>query len=88
MQKHPVCYYYKCPTTEVEMKFTMESSFGWGVSFPKGIKEYRKLLEANIDIPWPILSAEEQAVVDASYENLHKMIREEDDEQFQGNPKQ
>lgn len=80
MKTNMVQYYYKDPETGVEMKFTMESSYGWGVSFPKGFGEYEKLLEADIDIPWPELSAEEQAVVNENYKNLHRMIREEDDE--------
>ena len=73
MQKHPVRYYYKCPITNVEMNFTNEGSFGWEVSFPKGVKEYRRLLEADIDIPWPTLSEAEKAVVDENYKKLYKM---------------
>jgi len=80
MQKNPVRYYYKCPITLVEMNFTNESGFGWGVSFPKGIKEYQKLLEADIKVPWPVLSTEQQLVVDENYKKLHKMMEEGDEQ--------
>lgn len=82
MQKNPVCYYYKCPKTKIEMNFTFRQDWGWGVAFPfldvHGAMDYGGL--PDIEIPWPTLSAEEQAVVDENYENLHRMIREEDDE--------
>lgn len=80
MKASPVHYYYKCPTTGVEMNFSKRVEFGWGVSFPKGIKEYQKLLEADIKVPWPALSAEEQAVVDENYKQLHEMMGRDEDE--------
>lgn len=82
MQKHPVHYYHKDPETGVEMNFTFREDWGWAVSFPfldvHGAMDYGGL--PDIEIPWPKMSEEEQAVVDENYENLHRMIREEDDD--------
>ena len=80
MKSNIVKYYYKCPTTGVEMNFTLSGGYGWGISFPLGIDGHRKLRDANIEIPWPELSAEEQAVVNENYEKLYRIL-EEDDEQ-------
>lgn len=77
MKTNIVHYYYKCPTTGVEMDFTLTNDYGWAVGFPLGIEGDRKLRDADIEIPWPELSAEEQAVVDESYEKLYRMLEEE-----------
>lgn len=79
MKSNIIKYYYKGPTTGVEMNFTLSSSYGWGISFPLGVDGHRKLRDANIEIPWPTLSAEEQAVVDDNYEKLYKILEEDDD---------
>lgn len=78
LQKHPVHYYYKDPETGVEMNFSKYSDWGWTISFPHTKAEDAFFFEGKI--PWPELSTEEQAVVDENYKNLHRMIREEDDE--------
>lgn len=80
MQKNPVCYYYKDPETGVEMNFSNNSGFGWGVSFPNA--ETKEEISAALhfkNIPWPVLSAEQQAVVDENYKKLHKMMEEGDE---------
>lgn len=79
MKSNIVKYYYKCLTTGVEMNFTLSGGYGWGISFPLGVEGHRKLMAANIEIPWPELSAEEQAVVNENYEKLYRILEEDDD---------
>ena len=67
--------YYKDPDTGTEMSFSKHSDYGWCISFP--FLDAIEALDYAGDIPWPKLSTEEQAVVDANYENLRKMLREE-----------
>lgn len=75
--KHPVCYYWKDPITNVEMNFTQDENWGWCVGFPKcSIDE---ALDYKGEIPFPELSEEEQKVVDANYEKLYEDIRREDE---------
>lgn len=79
MKTHPVHYYYRDPETGVEMSFSKTDQWGWGISFHN--IDIEETFDYSMDkIPWPELSPEEKAVVDANYENLHKMVREEDDE--------
>ena len=55
--KHPVCYYWKDPTTRVEMNFTQNENWGWCISFPN--MDFLEdsldvmLREAGVEIPWP-----------------------------------
>ncbi|UZS00865.1 hypothetical protein [Pseudomonas phage vB_PsaM_M1] len=80
MKTDPVHCYYKDPATGVEMSFSKRSDFGWAVSFPnaKTKEEISAALHFK-NIPWPTLSAEEQAVVDENYKKLHKMMEEDDE---------
>ena len=78
MKTDPVHYYYKDLETGVEMSFSKTDQWGYAVGF-HGI-DLEEALNYKGKIPWPELSPDEKAVVDENYENLHKMIREEDDE--------
>lgn len=78
--KHPVCQYYKCPETGIEMNFTKHREWGWCISFPRE-QDLEKLDKAfSAKIPWPELSKEEQEVVDANYQKLHEDIEKEEQE--------
>lgn len=79
MKTDPVHYYYKDPETGVEMSFSKSNQWGWAVGFHN--IDIGEMIDYKGPIPWPTLSAEEQAVVDENYKNLHRMIREESDEQ-------
>ena len=72
--KNPVCYYWKEPTTGVEMNFTQDEDWGWCIGFPNGSPDFL-LKQAGITIPWPELTEEEQKVVDENYRKLHENIR-------------
>lgn len=77
MQKHPVCYYYKDLETEVEMSFSKTDQWGWAVGFHN--IDIEGMIDYKGPIPWPTLSAEEQAVVDENYKKLHRMMEEDDE---------
>ena len=78
-----VKYYYKCPTTGVEMSFSKTDQWGWGVCFTN-IDPLESICRKDIHVPWPSLTEEEQKVIDENYKNLYDMIREEDEnEEFQ-----
>lgn len=78
MKADIVHQYYKNPETGVEMSFSKYPDWGWTVGFHN--IDFEGSLDYVGKIPWPELSAEEQAVVDENYKKLHKMM-EEDDEQ-------
>lgn len=64
--------YYKCPTTGVEMIFRFSRGSGWGVSFPFGIKQMRKLKEAGIRVPFPETPDEYKQEVEDFYKRLEE----------------
>lgn len=78
MKIDPVRYYYKNLETGVEMEFTKSEEWGYGVSFKNCSIE--QMLSYNGHIPWPELSAEEKAIVDANYERLRKACEEDEDD--------
>ena len=78
MKTDAICYYYRCPKTGIEMNFTKTGGYGWGVSFVNLYGHSRRDIRHE-DIPWPELSEDEQKEVDANYEKLHKLLREEDE---------
>ena len=76
--KYPVCYYFKCSKTGVELNFTQDDRWGWCIQFidadfledsPDTLLE-----QAGVQIPWPELSPEEQKEVDNNYKELYKML--------------
>lgn len=75
MKVDPVHYYYKDITTEVEMSFTRLKDFGWTVGFPKSTIEEAVMYKGHI--PWPELTAEQQAVVDANYVRLYEEMEKD-----------
>lgn len=77
MKADIVHQYYRDPETGVEMHFSKYPDFGWTVGFPQTQPGDAFFFEGNI--PWSTLSAEEQAVVDAYYKKLHKMMEEDDE---------
>lgn len=74
--KNPVCYYWKEPTTGVELHFTQDSDWGWCIGFPNMdiLSDSPDVLlkQAGIEIPWPELTEEDQKVVDENYRKLHE----------------
>ena len=80
--KHPVCYYFKCSKTGVELNFTRSDMYGWCVGFPnmRLLDDSPDVLlrEAGVEIPWPELTDDEKVVVDENYKKLHKMMEEDD----------
>ena len=74
MKADIVHQYYKDPETGVEMSFSKYPDFGWTVGFHN--IDFEGGLDYRGNIPWPTLSAEEQAVVDENYKKLHKMMEE------------
>ena len=79
MKTDPVCYYYKCPDTGIEMNFTKSGGFGWGVSFPNASTKEEIIATMRLkNIPWPKLSESEQAEVDENYCKLHDLMGRED----------
>ena len=75
MKADIVHYYYKDLETSVEMMFSKYRLYGWTVMFPQTKEGDAFLFEGNI--PWPTLSEEEQAVVDAYYKVLDEILEEE-----------
>lgn len=75
MKTDMVHYYYKNLETGVEMSFSKSDQWGWGVHFVN----LHNSLDYKGHIPWPTLSAEEQAVVDENYRKLYEALEEEDE---------
>jgi hypothetical protein len=77
MKTDPVCYYYRCPETGIEMNFTKSGGYGWGVSFVNMNGFSRRDIPYE-SIPWPKLSDAEQTEVDENYKKLHKLMGREE----------
>lgn len=76
MKIDPVHYYYKDLSTGVEINFSKLADWGWTVGFPKSTIE--EAVQYRGHIPWPELSPEEQARVDANYEKLKQRVCEDE----------
>lgn len=76
MKTDMVKQYYRDPKTGVEMNFTKTDQWGWSVSFPHF--DVMEALDYDVEIPWPVLSKEEKAVVDGNYTELKKKFKGEE----------